>query len=98
MDRRDLLRGDENTPRETASSFCFVHLDGAEDLIARRLGARRGHYMPAGLLASQIATLEPLVSGEGITVDIGPTPEMIVAQIKQQLSALEPGDPQEVEA
>lgn len=36
----------------------FVLLDTAEDALARRLRARRGHYMPASLLGSQLATLE----------------------------------------
>jgi gluconokinase len=37
----------------------LVFLDGPRELIARRLGARRGHFMPASLLDSQLATLEP---------------------------------------
>ncbi len=37
----------------------IVHLDGSQDLIAGRLAARQGHFMPAGLLSSQFAALEP---------------------------------------
>lgn len=37
----------------------FVYLSGEPGLIARRLRARRGHYMPAALLESQFAALEP---------------------------------------
>ena len=37
----------------------FVHLAGNPELLARRLAARPGHFMPPGLLASQLATLEP---------------------------------------
>jgi carbohydrate kinase (thermoresistant glucokinase family) len=37
----------------------FVHLDGPRDLLAARLGARQGHFMPVALLDSQLATLEP---------------------------------------
>ncbi|MCW8131101.1 MAG: gluconokinase [Planctomycetota bacterium] len=37
----------------------FLHLHGSKELLAERMGARRGHYMPPGLLDSQLATLEP---------------------------------------
>jgi carbohydrate kinase (thermoresistant glucokinase family) len=37
----------------------FVHLRGSIDLIRSRLADRRHRYMPASLLESQFATLEP---------------------------------------
>ena len=37
----------------------IVFLDGTQDLIAARLAARKGHFMPPGLLDSQFGTLEP---------------------------------------
>jgi gluconokinase len=40
-------------------SVRFVHLTGTFDEIAARLAARKHRYMPASLLASQFATLEP---------------------------------------
>src|SRR5215217_1632031 len=42
----------------------IVFLDGTQDLIAARLAARKGHFMPPGLLASQFKTLEPPDPGE----------------------------------
>ncbi|HET9577865.1 MAG TPA: gluconokinase [Usitatibacter sp.] len=36
----------------------FVYLKGPFELIAARIAARRGHYMPASLLRSQFDTLE----------------------------------------
>jgi len=42
----------------------FVHLDVPEEELARRMSARTGHYMPPSLLASQLATLEPLTPAE----------------------------------
>jgi gluconokinase len=36
----------------------IVYLDGSETLIAARLAARKNHFMPPGLLASQFETLE----------------------------------------
>jgi gluconokinase len=37
----------------------FVHLHGDRSTIAARLDARTDHFMPATLLDSQFATLEP---------------------------------------
>ncbi|MGH6897728.1 MAG: gluconokinase [Geminicoccaceae bacterium] len=57
----------------------FVYLEGEEALIRARLEQRRGHYMPPGLLKSQIATLE--APADAITVDVAGAPEAIVAEI-----------------
>jgi gluconokinase len=48
----------------------FVHLSGSRELIAARMSARTGHYMPTSLLDSQFATLEPPEPEEAITLDI----------------------------
>jgi carbohydrate kinase (thermoresistant glucokinase family) len=37
----------------------LIYLEGTQEFIARRLAARRGHFMPPTLLDSQFATLEP---------------------------------------
>jgi gluconokinase len=59
----------------------FVHLDGSVAVIRERLAARSGHYMPASLLDSQVATLEPLEADEsGIVLDVALAPEELVAQ------------------
>ena len=39
--------------------LCFVFLAGDYSIIAPRLATRRGHFMPASLLISQLETLEP---------------------------------------
>ncbi|PRX44172.1 gluconokinase [Prauserella shujinwangii] len=58
----------------------FLHLHGDRDLLARRLTARRGHFMPVALLDSQLADLEPLEPDEpGRTVDIAAPADDIVA-------------------
>lgn len=57
----------------------FLHLSGSADLIAGRLAARPGHFMPAALLRSQLDTLEPLGPDEaGATVDIDQDVEAII--------------------
>jgi gluconokinase len=72
--------------RRAGADLVFVHLDGDPALIERRIAARRGHFMPASMLASQLATLEPLQPDERITVDIAATPEEIVEGIVHRLS------------
>ena len=47
-----------------------IQLDGDAETLRTRVGQRRGHYMPRSLLASQLATLEPLEEDEpGAVVD-----------------------------
>jgi gluconokinase len=64
----------------------IVFLDGTPDLIAARLAARKGHFMPPGLLASQFKTLErPEADERPITVSIDAPVERIVDDIVTQL-------------
>ena len=64
----------------------IVFLKGDRDLIARRIAARNGHFMPASLLDSQFATLEePAADERPITVPIEPHPREIVDAIVARL-------------
>ncbi|QYZ71974.1 gluconokinase [Neotabrizicola shimadae] len=56
----------------------FVHLAGSREVIGARMAARTGHYMPATLLDSQFAALEPPGPDEAaITLDVAaPVPEI----------------------
>jgi gluconokinase len=64
----------------------IVFLNGTQDLIADRLAARKGHFMPPDLLASQFKTLEPPQPDERpITVSIDAPVETIVDDIVAQL-------------
>ena len=59
----------------------FVHLHGSYDVLAKRIAARKGHFMPATLLDSQLATLEmPDASEHALTIDIDQELEAIIAQ------------------
>ncbi|MGP3925652.1 gluconokinase [Streptomyces sp. 8N616] len=61
---------------QAAPAAFFVHLSGSFELIAHRLADRRNHFMPARLLRSQFADLEPLEEDEnGAVVPIDGTPE-----------------------
>jgi gluconokinase len=65
----------------------FVHLDGHVEVIRDRMSSRSGHYMPASLLDSQVATLEPLQPDEsGIELDVSLPPEELVAQAVRGLN------------
>jgi gluconokinase len=67
----------------------FVHLTGDRPLLAQRMLERSGHYMPASLLDSQLATLEPPDADEdAIAIDIALAPE---AQVEAVLAWLEAG-------
>jgi gluconokinase len=64
----------------------FIHLTGDVTLLQRRMDERRDHFMPPGLLASQLATLEPPDVDEGaLTFDIAAEPDRLVADILDYL-------------
>lgn len=78
---RDVLRGVDGELR-------FAHLTGDAGLIRQRMGQRVGHYMPASLLDSQLATLEvPGVDEHAWTFDVADSPPVIVAHIVERLAA-----------
>jgi gluconokinase len=62
-----------------AGGVRFIYLEADRDLIEARLSARKGHYMPASLLDSQLATLEP--PKDAITIDATRPPDDIVADL-----------------
>jgi gluconokinase len=68
---RDLIRG-------AVPHVGFVHLHGTPELLAARMADRPGHFMPSGLLNSQLATLEPLGPDEyGRVHDLADEPDRI---------------------
>ena len=68
------------------SDVRIVYLDGTQELIAERLAARKGHFMPPGLLASQFKTLEPPDAREKpVTASIDASVDAIVDDIVHQL-------------
>lgn len=65
------------------SGVKFVYLKGSYELFSKRVLARKGHFAKQDLLVSQFATLEE--PADAITVDAGPAPEQIVAEVRRQL-------------
>jgi len=65
----------------------LIYLEGSRELIAERLAGRRGHFMPANLLDSQFAALEPPKSDEhAITVSVDAPVADIVARVAPALT------------
>ncbi|MFF1253214.1 gluconokinase [Pseudarthrobacter sp. NPDC058329] len=85
-----LKRSYRNLLRSFAPNVVFVHLAGDAATISDRLSSREHEYMPGSLLASQLATLEPLGPDEAhFAVDIHDDPASLVDRIVRQLAALE---------
>jgi len=75
-----LRRAYRDRLRAQCPSLEFLHLSGAPAVIAGRVAARTGHFMPAALLRSQFEALEPLGADEpGVTVDVEMDVETIIA-------------------
>lgn len=76
---RDELRAGRPTLR-------FCQIEAPVEVLATRMERRRGHYMPPSLLASQLATLEPLADDEpGVRVLSAQPPDLTV---RRALAAL----------
>lgn len=72
--------------RAGAPALRLVHLHGSPELLAQRLAARTGHYMPASLLASQLQTLEaPQPDEAALQLDIAAPADALAAQACRQL-------------
>jgi carbohydrate kinase (thermoresistant glucokinase family) len=65
--------------------FRTVYLHGGAELIRSRMATRTHRYMPAALLESQFATLEPPAGA--IAIDVAAAPVACVAAILARLKA-----------
>ncbi len=83
---RDLLR-------EYAPDAYFALLTGSREVLEQRLAGRHHEYMPASLLDSQLATLEPLGPDEqGAVFDVAQSVDGMIAKIRSGLAAGQPVD------
>ncbi|MGW4245124.1 gluconokinase [Nocardia sp. NPDC004722] len=75
---RDILR--RSMIGHPDAVLTFLHLTGSRDDLQRRLTARMDHFMPPGLLDSQLETLENPGPDEHIVgIEIGPPPGEVAA-------------------
>lgn len=78
---RDVLRG-------AAPHAVHLHLHGDREVLAGRVAGRPGHFMPAALVDSQLATLEPLEADEvGEALDVAEPVDSLVDQCVRILRA-----------
>ena len=78
-----LRRAYRDILRTGAPDVRFLHVHGDKALLAERVSHRPGHFFPAALLESQLATLEPLGPDErGVLVDIAAPVERMVAEAR----------------
>ena len=74
-----LRRKYRDTLRAHAPAAIFLHLHCDPDILVARVAQRTNHFMPASLVDSQLATLEPLESDEaGLILDCDAPTDQIV--------------------
>ena len=89
-----LKKSYRNVLRSASASLAFVHMDASPELLAARLDARVGHYMPASLLESQLQILEPPGPDErAVAINANQPAAQIAEQAAAWLAALPPPAP-----
>jgi len=75
--------------RAAAPTLRLVFLDGSRTLLASRMAARPGHFMPTSLLDSQLATLEvPGPDEHALTVDVATPVARLVSTLLVSLERM----------
>ncbi|MRX45209.1 gluconokinase [Agromyces kandeliae] len=83
-----LRRNYRDRLRAACPTAVFVHLHGSRELLAHRASERVEHFMPASLLDSQLATLEPLDAEErGVTLDVSDAPAVIAQRAAEWVTS-----------
>ncbi len=81
-----LKRSYRNILNRRGSGVEFVYLAADRAELVERVSHRPAHFMPASLLDSQLATLEPPTAAEpAIQVDAGPDPQLVVDRVMREL-------------
>lgn len=81
-----LKRAYRDRLRAAVPGLRILHLSGVSEMITERQRARKDHFMPPSLMASQFATLEPPGADEAaLILDITAPPEAILATALAQL-------------
>ena len=82
------------TEMDLSNTILFVYLKGSQEVIAQRIGSRKGHFMPASLLNSQFKTLEEPNGDENyidvdVTQDVNEITDSLLDYISQKSSYFE---------
>ena len=82
-----LKRAYRDRLRRASRHLRFVYLDISRDIAAERVAARKNHFMPASLVDSQFAALQPPTADEHVVaLDASRPPDEIVAQAVSALA------------
>jgi gluconokinase len=82
-----LKRRYRRTLLDKAPGIRFLHLTGAAAVISDRMQHRPAHFMKAGMLESQLETLEPLADDEpGVAIDVRQPVAAIVEEFVRYLA------------
>lgn len=74
--------------RDAVPELWALHLDAGPALLRARLAARTDHFLPASLLDSQLATLEPLDADErGVVLDAAGGIERLLDEAESVVAA-----------
>jgi gluconokinase len=83
-----LKRSYRDVLRSGAPELALLHLAGEPAVVSERVTHRQHHYMPASLVGSQYAALEPLQPDEfGVAIDFTLDPERIVERFLREIQA-----------
>ena len=87
--RTVLLTGNKSEPTSELADHCLlVLLHGPADTLAKRLTGRKGHFMPASMLESQLSQLEiPDDKEQCLQCDITNPVDQIVSQIIDRIKS-----------
>jgi gluconokinase len=77
-----LKEGYRRALRDDLRGVRFVYLAASEAILTARLAHRRGHFMPASLVASQLADLEQ--PADALTIDATLAPDEIIARVRDE--------------
>lgn len=69
--------------RQACPDLKIILLHGSPEQLTERLQARKDHFMPTALLASQLDTLE--IPTDALTLNIALTPEQMIEKIITQV-------------
>lgn len=80
----------EHIAAKAGRPVAFIFLDGSRELLESRIAARKGHFMPPSLLASQLATLErPTADESARAFDVARSVDEIAAEASAWLMQLQ---------
>lgn len=77
------LRGTYRTVLKVNAGVRFVYLKASPELLRQRVSSRQGHFVPAALVSSQVATLEEPT--DAIIADAALSPAAIVDLVVSRL-------------